>query len=381
MGIQSTSSAWEANDWVACTPATVSRAWAGEPTPLQLALTPGHRWLAMLAKNAHREGVDARYGSRMVNLTNLASDIVALVLDETLPAEVTQFDRAVARWRCGRSKADRYHSVDNSDPIPSTHGILCPMATLEQVLSYWFPTGCDADEERYWRQIRWWFDGGPEVDRDIAERFLGTLEGAVRGELDPWSETPRGCLALIIVLDQFSRNVYRGRPEAYAQDPTAQALALSGLDARMESTLALGDPMFFLLPLGHAEVLALHDRAQPYLAQIVEQAPAHLYKVYAFFAEQARAHRETVARFERFPHRNEILGRPSTPEEARSPSAKSLAVGLVKGNPVSIAIQEREVALDPIVDALEAALARVGGNHPFRSTMRALVVTARAGAV
>jgi len=67
--------------------------------------------------------------------------------------------------------------------------------------------------------------------------------------------------------------------------------------------------------------------------------------------------------------------------EARSSSAKSFAVGLVKGNPVSIAIQERGVALDPIVEALEAALARVGGDHPFRSTMRALVVTARAGAV
>jgi uncharacterized protein (DUF924 family) len=109
--------------------------------------------------------------------------------------------------------------------------------------------------------------------------------------------------------------VYRGRPEAYAQDPTAQALALSGLDARMERTLSLGDRMFFLLPLGHAEVLALHDRALPYLAQIVEQAAEHLYRVYAFFADQARAHRETVARFGRFPHRNEILDRPSTPEE------------------------------------------------------------------
>jgi uncharacterized protein (DUF924 family) len=109
--------------------------------------------------------------------------------------------------------------------------------------------------------------------------------------------------------------VYRGRPEPYAQDPTAQALALSGLDARMERTLSLADRMFFLLPLGHAEVLALHDRALPYLAQIVEQAAEHLYRVYAFFADQARAHRETVARFGRFPHRNEILDRPSTPEE------------------------------------------------------------------
>jgi uncharacterized protein (DUF924 family) len=98
----------------------------------------------------------------------------------------------------------------------------------------------------------------------------------------PCSEPPysvsrlRGRLALIIVLDQFSRNVYRGTPEAYAQDSKAQALALSGLDTAMETTLSLGERIFFLIPLGHSEDLALHDRGMPYVEQMVERALVHI---------------------------------------------------------------------------------------------------------
>jgi uncharacterized protein (DUF924 family) len=189
------------------------------------------------------------------------------------------------------------------------------MSTLEQVLSYWFPAGHDVDEESYRRQVRWWFAGGPEVDRQISERFGETLERARLGELDFWADTPRGRLALIIVLDQFSRNVYRGSPDAYAQDSRAEALTLSGLDAGMEKTFSLPERFFFLLPLGHSEDLALQDRGMPYMEQMVEQAPAHLGKVYDFLVGQAHAHREAIIRFGRHPQRNLILGRTSTSDE------------------------------------------------------------------
>jgi uncharacterized protein (DUF924 family) len=189
------------------------------------------------------------------------------------------------------------------------------MSTLEQVLSYWFPAGHDADEESYRRQVRWWFAGGPEVDRQIAEMFSETLERARRGELDFWTDTPRGCLALIIVLDQFSRNVYRGTPQAYAQDSTAQALALSGLDSGMARTFSLPERLFFLLPLGHSEDMALQDRGVLYMEQMVEEAPAHLRKVQEFLVGQAHGHRETILRFGRHPQRNAILGRTSTSDE------------------------------------------------------------------
>ena len=93
------------------------------------------------------------------------------------------------------------------------------MSSPEDILSYWFPEEdiFDSDQETFGRQMRWWFSGGPEVDREISERFTDVLEQARRGELDHWAQTPRGRLALIVVLDQFSRNVYRGSPLSYAQ--------------------------------------------------------------------------------------------------------------------------------------------------------------------
>src|SRR5690349_4352086 len=99
----------------------------------------------------------------------------------------------------------------------------------EQVLGFWFPELADADHTRMVRQFEWWFRGG--ADRAIAERFAILLERAMRGELDHWSKWPRSRLALIIVLDQFSRSLYRDTARAYAQDEKALALALDGIDA------------------------------------------------------------------------------------------------------------------------------------------------------
>jgi uncharacterized protein (DUF924 family) len=94
--------------------------------------------------------------------------------------------------------------------------------TPEDVLSYWFPEGFnEADPQTRRRQAQRWMAGGPEVDREITERFGETLEQARRGELDHWAQTARGRLALIVVLDQFSRNVYRGSALSYAQDEKA----------------------------------------------------------------------------------------------------------------------------------------------------------------
>ena len=108
------------------------------------------------------------------------------------------------------------------------------MSTPEEVLSYWFPKGIDeADPQTRGLQMKRWMAGGPEVDREIAERFGDVLEEAKRGELDHWAATARGRLALIVVLDQFSRNVYRGSPLSYAQDEKALGLALEGIDLGM----------------------------------------------------------------------------------------------------------------------------------------------------
>jgi uncharacterized protein (DUF924 family) len=187
------------------------------------------------------------------------------------------------------------------------------MATPEDILAFWFPPGLDADEQTHRRQFQWWFGGG--ANEAILERYRPVLEAACRGEL-PWATTPRGRLALIIVLDQFSRTVWQGTPQAFAQDSLAQQLALQGLKCGHYAKLrAVWQKTFFVLPLGHAEQQSLLDRCVALCEALVHEAPAHLQRLYAFSAAQARGHRDVVARFGRQPHRNAVLGRASTEEE------------------------------------------------------------------
>jgi uncharacterized protein (DUF924 family) len=186
----------------------------------------------------------------------------------------------------------------------------------EEVLSYWFPEDINnADPETRRRQGERWMHGGPEVDREISERFGELLERARGGELDHWADTSRGRLALIIVLDQFSRNIYRGSPLSYSQDKKALKLALEGIDLRMDRELGDMERMFFWLPIGHSEDLALHERSVRHAEEEAANAPPHLKALYEFGVSQARAARSVIARFGRHPHRNEVLGRTSTPEE------------------------------------------------------------------
>jgi uncharacterized protein (DUF924 family) len=188
--------------------------------------------------------------------------------------------------------------------------------TPEEVLSYWFPEGFnEADPQTRRRQAQRWMAGGPEVDREITERFGETLEKARGGELDHWAQTPRGRLALIIVLDQFSRNVYRGSPLSYAQDEKALKLAIEGIELGMDRELKPVERNFFWLPLGHSEDLALHERSVEHAEEEAANAPDHLRVMAEFGVSQARAARSVIARFGRHPHRNQILGRTSTPEE------------------------------------------------------------------
>ena len=186
----------------------------------------------------------------------------------------------------------------------------------EEVLYYWFPEGINnADPEALRRQGKRWMQGGPEDDKEITERFGKLLAQARRGELDHWADTPRGRLALVIVLDQFSRHIYRGSPLSYAQDEKALELALEGIDLGMDRELGAMERNFFWLPLGHSEDLALHERSVRHAEEEAASAPSHLKALYEFGISQAKAARSVIARFGRHPHRNETLGRTSTPEE------------------------------------------------------------------
>jgi uncharacterized protein (DUF924 family) len=184
----------------------------------------------------------------------------------------------------------------------------------EDILRFWFSDLSGADHARMVRQFEWWFRGG--ADSAIAERFALLLERATRGELDHWSNGPRTRLALIVILDQFSRSLYRDTARAFAQDPKALALALEGLEIGHYAALYTPwEKTFFLLPLGHSEELYHLDRAVALAEQLAEDAPSDLRRILEHSASQARGHRDVIARFGRHPHRNAVLGRRSTADE------------------------------------------------------------------
>jgi uncharacterized protein (DUF924 family) len=182
------------------------------------------------------------------------------------------------------------------------------------VLRFWFPPGFDRDLATLVRQWRWWFQGGG--DAEVSAQFSPLLEQAIRGDLDNWADDSQSRLALILVLDQFSRTVYRGTAQAFAQDPLACKLVLEGLE--MAHYAALTTPWektFFLLPLGHSEDLEQLELVVKLTAELPLEAPQEHRELLQFSAEQAHRHRDIIARFGRHPHRNAVLGRASTPEE------------------------------------------------------------------
>lgn len=180
------------------------------------------------------------------------------------------------------------------------------MSSSNAILEFWF--GTDAPQ----RFRPEWFNGGEAFDQEIARRFQMEIGQALSHGLDGWDGLPRSALALVLLLDQFPRNAYRGTPLAFSGDARAQEVTLMGLERGYQQRFTPLERLFFYLPLEHAENLALQDRSVELMRQLEAEAP-ELAK--AQLADYAERHRSVIARFGRFPHRNEILGRESTPEE------------------------------------------------------------------
>jgi uncharacterized protein (DUF924 family) len=185
------------------------------------------------------------------------------------------------------------------------------------VHAFWFPPGLEqADAAAHLRMFDWWLRGGSNAE---LPRFLPLVQQALLGGLDHWAETATGRLALILVLDQFPRGLFGGTPNAYLGD--RQALRLSEESLRNGHCDELTTPwenIFMLMPLVHAEGpghAARARRAMDLARLSVEMAPARLLPIYRASLLKGEEHRDVIARFGRFPHRNGILGRPSTPEE------------------------------------------------------------------
>jgi len=185
-------------------------------------------------------------------------------------------------------------------------------AAAEAVLDFWLgPLDDDgfSDEDHRGR----WFEKNATFDASIEERFGVLHARASGGELDDWTETPRGRVALLILLDQMSRNLYRDTPAMYENDAKALAIAEQALEAGDEEVLAGQERYFLYMPFMHAEDRDAQERCVALFERAQKKLPSGL--VDRFDPKWAVMHRDIVDRFGRFPHRNEVLGRESTDEE------------------------------------------------------------------
>lgn len=170
------------------------------------------------------------------------------------------------------------------------------MHTADDIIKFWF---VDHGREH-------WFGGGPDFDAELAAKFTDTHAAVARGEAWSWRATPHGRLAEVVVLDQFSRQIHRGTPKAFAQDPMALTLAQEAVYAGLDQPLTpLPERMFLYMPFMHSESLVIHDEAVRLFTGLGDE------EILAYEI----AHRDLLRRFGRYPRRNEPLGRPSTPEE------------------------------------------------------------------
>jgi uncharacterized protein (DUF924 family) len=183
------------------------------------------------------------------------------------------------------------------------------------VLGFWF--GDDTDEGAVLAQGRErWFAKNDALDAQIAERFRAEVAAARLGKFDPLAERPEGRLALLILIDQFSRNLGRGEASAYDADDHAQRLCLDGLRLGHDRALTRPQRLFFYLPLEHAENLSLQHASVALFAMLAEEAPAAERAHYDNARDYAERHHAVIARFGRFPHRNAVLGRVDSADEA-----------------------------------------------------------------
>ena len=184
----------------------------------------------------------------------------------------------------------------------------------EKLLEFWF---ADATQSpgRASARSEMWFGDSPVFDRECRMRYGVLLEGAGRGVLDAWRTTPRPALALVVLLDQIPRNIFRGSARMFQFDAHALECAVTACDAGFTAELHPVEASFLYLPFEHAEDLAMQDRGVAGLETLVAAAPPGFREILAGFADYARRHREVIRRFGRFPHRNAVLGRASTLDE------------------------------------------------------------------
>jgi len=187
-------------------------------------------------------------------------------------------------------------------------------ASIADLLSFWFGEPAETPQGLV-AKFKRWYEGGPELDREIGERYGALVEAALNGELEAWSSNVSGRLALLILLDQFTRSIHRGTARAYEGDRAALRLALSMFDNGSHLAYSLEERLFVLMPLVHSESVETLARAVMLADEMVTDAPEELREPWAFGAQRVRKYYALIRQFGRFPARNAILGRRSSPAE------------------------------------------------------------------
>lgn len=185
---------------------------------------------------------------------------------------------------------------------------------IERILSFWFREST-LSAPQIDARMEIWFGDNPGFDQEIEQEFADDVERASEGELQHWVDQPRGCLALILLLDQFRRNIYRNTAAAFEKDRAALKICVEGAMAKADKSLSAIERVFFYMPLQHSESRKVQTKSVALfrrLAKIVSTSNRETFETIAQFAE---LHNDIIQQFGRFPHRNKLLGRENTAEE------------------------------------------------------------------
>ena len=185
---------------------------------------------------------------------------------------------------------------------------------IDAILAFWFMEK-ELSAPKIDGRMDMWFGDDEVFDHEIVEEFSDDVDRASEGELDHWADEPSGRLALILLLDQFRRNIYRNTPEAFANDKAALKLCVEGAAEKVDKVLSPIQRVFFYMPLQHAESRKVQKQSRKIYARLSEGVSPTYRETFETVAHFAELHADIVEQFGRFPHRNKLLDRDNTPEE------------------------------------------------------------------
>jgi uncharacterized protein (DUF924 family) len=185
---------------------------------------------------------------------------------------------------------------------------------IEAILSFWFREQ-ELSAPQIDRRMDIWFGSDEVFDHECKKEFSGDVDRASEGKLDHWADEPLGRLALILLLDQFRRNIYRGTLDAFSKDKVALKLCVEGAMAKTDKDLTPIQRVFFYMPLQHAESRKVQAKAVEIYNRLAKAVSPTYRETFETVAQFAELHHDIVQQFGRFPHRNKLLNRENTPEE------------------------------------------------------------------